>query len=303
LRQIDIKEQNIRPITFSSDGRYLAGILGPSIAVWDTTTGKQLRTIPCPRGFPTSMRFSPDGRTLVATNAQQQEPVRLLEIATGQLRLEVSGHAGAVKGFAFSPDGRLFATGSDDTTALLWDLRALSLAGSPAIAELTPKTLDILWTNLSGDSPAAYKAVARLSGFPKETVAFLGSRLSPVEAKELDKLIVKLDDDDFETRESATNQLIALGTAAEPAVRKALVSAPSAEARVRLGNILESLKKGAEGNTNHLSQIRALEVLEAIGTPEARKLVEGLAKGAELAELTVEAKATLARMERKAHRE
>ncbi len=127
--------------------------------------------------------------------------------------------------------------------------------------------------------------------------------MSPVEAKQLDKLIAKLDDDEFEVRESATKELIALGAAAEPAMRKALSGAPSAEARVRLENILGQLTKGAEGNKNRLGLLRALEVLETIGTPEARKLVEGLAKGADLAELTVEAKATLARMERKARRE
>ncbi len=301
LRQIAIKENNTRPLTFSSDGRYLAGILGNAIAVWDTTTGKEIRNIPCPRGFPTSMRFSPDGRTLAVTNAQ--EPVRLCEIATGQSRLEVSGHAGPVKGFTFSADGRLFATGSDDTTALIWDLRALSLAGIANRTELTPKTLDTLWTDLSGDSPVAYKALARLSGFPKETVAFLGSRLSPVEGKQLDKLIAKLDDDDFDTRESSTKELSALGMAAEPAMRKALASAPSAEARVRLENLLGQLEKGAEGNKNRLGLLRALEVLETIGTAEAQKLVQGLAKGAELAELTVEARATLTRMEGKARHE
>jgi WD40 repeat protein len=301
LRQIDIKEKNTRPLTFSSDGRSLAGILGNAIAVWDTTSGKQIRSIPCPRGFPTRMSFTSDGRTLVVTHVEGS--VSLLEIATGQSRLEVSGHAGPVKGFAFSPDGRLFATGSDDTTALVWDLRALALARSPAVAELTPKTLDTLWTDLSGDAPTAYKAVARLSGFPKESVAFLGSRLGPVETKQLDKLIAKLDDDDFDTRESATNELIGLGAAAEPALRKALAGAPSAEARVRLENILALLVKGAETNKNRLGLMRALEVLETIGTPEAQKLVESLAKGAELAEQTVEAKATLARMERKARRD
>ncbi len=138
-------------MTLSSDGRYLAGVLANGIGVWDTATGKEVRQISCPQNYSVQLRFSPDGRTLAVVNAQ--EPLRLWEIASGQSRLQVSGHAGPVKGFAFSSDGQLLATGSDDTTALLWDLRALSLAGTPNIAELTPKTLDTLWTDLSGDAP------------------------------------------------------------------------------------------------------------------------------------------------------
>ncbi len=301
LRQIGLKENGARPLTLSSDGRYLAGVMANSIAIWDTATGKELRQLPHPRGYAVRFGFSPDCRTLAVSS--DEEPLRLWEIASGESRLEVSGHAGPIKVFAYSPEGRFFATGSDDTTALFWDLHALSLAGTAGVAELTPKSLDKLWTDLCGDAPAAYKAVARLSEFPKETIVFLGGRLRPVEVKQLDKLIAKLDDDDFDTREAATNELIALGAAAETALRKALAGAPSAEARVRIENILAQLKKGAEANKNRLGLLRALEVLETIGTPEARKLVESLAKGAELAELTVEARGTLARMERKSRRE
>ena len=41
------------------------------------------------------------------------------------------------------------------------------------------------------------------------------------------------------------------------------------------------------------------EVLETIGTPEARQIVAALAKGAQAARLTREAKGTLARMIRR----
>ena len=45
--------------------------------------------------------------------------------------------------------------------------------------------------------------------------------------------------------------------------------------------------------------IRALELLEQLGTPEARTLLQTLAKGAPNADLTREAKAILDRLERR----
>ncbi len=46
----------------------------------------------------------------------------------------------------------------------------------------------------------------------------------------------------------------------------------------------------------HWGQLRALEVLEHIGTAEARSLLEDLAKGVPEARLTREAKASLTRL-------
>jgi WD40 repeat protein len=41
------------------------------------------------------------------------------------------GHDGPVHDIAFSPDGKILASGSDDTTIILWDLQSRQRIGDP----------------------------------------------------------------------------------------------------------------------------------------------------------------------------
>jgi hypothetical protein len=78
-------------------------------------------------------------------------------------------------------------------------------------------------------------------------------------------------------------------------MREALTGKPSLEMRRRLKELLDPLESGTL-SSEQLSALRALEVLEHIGKPEAQKVLKTLADGASAARLTREAKASWERL-------
>ena len=284
-------------LTPSPDGRLLAAVENDGVHVWETATGAELYRFGGPSSWPTRLAFSPDSRTL-ALFGEEGSAAKLWEVATGKLRLTVGGHVGAVRGAAFSPDGRLLATGGDDTTALLWDWRALALLGRPVPAELSAKRLDELWDDLSGtDAEAALRAEALMARAPGHAVPYLKEPRGPrrgAEPRQAHRTARRRRLRGAREGDRATDRA---GCGAETAVRKAAGNG-SAEVRLRATRILERLEKGNADDTQRLRGLRALEVLETIGTPAARRVIEDIGKGATEAELTRAAKAALERLER-----
>jgi hypothetical protein len=81
-----------------------------------------------------------------------------------------------------------------------------------------------------------------------------------------------------------------------PALRKALAGDPPLEVKRRLEVLLEKME-GVSLPPETLRSVRAVEVLEYIGTAEARAIVERLARdGVAEARLTRETAAALRRM-------
>jgi len=217
-------------------------------------------------------------------------------VAGGKLLAEWSGHRAAVKALAFSPKADLLISGAADTTALLWDVAALLRDLKPHPAALKSEQLDAFWTDLaSDDAERAFRAINALAKSGDQAVALLKKNLQPVTGERVAKLIAWLDDDDFATREKARSELARLGKNVEPALRRALADNPSAEVQKRLDDLLKALAERrvvpevARG-------LRGVEVLETIGSAEAREVLRGLTKGVPEAELTVEAKAALERL-------
>jgi hypothetical protein len=78
-------------------------------------------------------------------------------------------------------------------------------------------------------------------------------------------------------------------------LRKALAGEVTAEVRKHLEELLDPVAYRVL-TPESLHVLRGVEVLEQIGTPEARRLLETLAAGARAARLTEEAQAALRRL-------
>jgi hypothetical protein len=89
---------------------------------------------------------------------------------------------------------------------------------------------------------------------------------------DLDRIFTDLDSDAFKIREKASRELAAFGVSAVPGVRERLKRRPSAEVRRRAAAFLDQFDPA------ELSPLRAVELLEHIGTPAAKELLVGLEK-------------------------
>ncbi len=200
---------------------------------------------------------------------------------------------------AYSPDGTLLVTGGTDRIALVWDLFGLRTWDQKK-AEFTREDVDRLWAELAdADAGKAFRAMKVLRANGAQAERFLKERLRPAAAsdpKKIARLIADLDQDDFAARESATKQLSELGDLAEPALRAALNDKPSADKRRRLDELLKRLDPS--NSPELLRGVRAVEVLESLGTSEAWQVLQALAEGAAGARLTREANAALKRGKR-----
>jgi hypothetical protein len=145
-----------------------------------------------------------------------------------------------------------------------------------------------------------------LAAAPRQAGPLLKDRLRPAPGKPLSaaalaRLIAQLDDDDFDARERAQAALEKEGESAEPALVKALAGEAPPERKRRVRDLLARLRP-RKVPADMIRPLRAVEVLEWIATPEARKVLARLAGGRPDAILTREAKASLLRLKRTAHK-
>jgi len=245
------------------------------------------------------LAFSPDGRLLAAALS---DGTMSIWDAAGQALAEVKGERGGFHSIAFSPDGKTIFTGGSDTTVTLWDVEEILGQAKPPLGPLSPAELDELWKRLGDpDASEAAKTMRRLQRVPEPAVRLLRQRLQPiatVEAKRVEQLVAELEDERFEVRRRAADELSKLAELAEPFLRKRLEKKPPLDVQQRVQTLIDK-SAGFITDPDKVRSIRAVELLERIGAAEAQDLLRELARGAREARLTIAARAALDRLVRR----
>jgi WD40 repeat protein len=283
---------------FSPDGTWLIGRTRNrpnttyNLIIADTELAALSLTLKEDARNTTGIVFSPNGRLMAVLNRDGR--VQLWEVPSGLLLWEFTAHRfqgnpsasmpSQLGGAVFFPDGWRLAIGQADTTVLVWDLAEL-VPGAMARAKLLDQgDLEKLWSDLeSASGYAVFRAQALLAGAKDKTVAFLKARLEPtppLAQEHLAKLLADLDGQ-FAVREPAVKELTALGDTVEQQLRAHLKKSQPLEVQRRMEWLLDTLHKSNFRFPNpKLRVLRAISVLERIGTPDARRLLEILAGGA-----------------------
>ncbi len=282
----------LRHISFSPDSCSLALMRSDcTVCLVSTATGREVRRFrQCRDALTAPPAFTRDGRLLLTAVG---DLLQVWEVATGGEVCRHRGHKGDIRELVVAADGRRVATVSRDHTILVWDLEHLVAAEGAFDADALSRDL------ASPDAVRGRRAIETLAGERAQALAMLRQHAKPVAAPDSAQVaqwIADLGSDDFDRRNRAASALERLAELAGPALRKAAATAATLEARRRIEGLLQKLEDSGPLTGERLRTVRVVQVLESIATPEARKVLEPLARGAAGARLTIEARAALERL-------
>jgi hypothetical protein len=238
------------------------------------------------------LAWSPDGRTIASGGHDNM--VRLWETRSSKEVVSFGGHKDLVWSVAWSPDAKRLVSGSTDRTCLVWQL-----CRQRPLPDLAREELTTLWQALADeDARRAHRAAWSLVAASGSAVRLLNEHLVPVPSPNpmhVGSLIVDLDSEKPSVRENASTELEKLGATVETSLRSELARMPSLEVRRRIERLLARMRNYSP---EALRLMRAVEVLEHIGTDEAKRTLTGLGNGAPESPVTQEARASLRRLSR-----
>jgi RNA polymerase sigma factor (sigma-70 family) len=123
---------SIDNVAFSPDGRTIVMQQDYDLVVFDAATGSMIRSIKGPRTdrWHAQFQFSPDGKAVGVLSVENNPPravrLHLIDFASGKLIRDFDGDLQSIVAFAFSPDGKLLASGGyenerDNYFIRIWD--------------------------------------------------------------------------------------------------------------------------------------------------------------------------------------
>jgi WD40 repeat protein len=284
------------PAVFSPDGRLLVHADATLLHIWELASDRErLKASRAPVGI-RSIAVSADGRLVFLGGTAGELIVH--DAWDGKELRKIAAHSGGIRALTLSPDNRYLLTTGDDGTGLVWEMAKFIPS---AVPRAEPSADEIKgWINdLSEFDPArAATAIRGLSAAPVAALSALKEKLeAPGEPaiKQISKLIEQLDDNRFKVRDAAMKELEKRGVEARSALEEALKKSPSEDARQRIEKLLKNIQGGTVG-VEQMREMRIVEVLERMGTPEARRFLAGLAERKDSSALSHEARWVLKRL-------
>jgi hypothetical protein len=189
--------------------------------------------------------------------------------------------------------------------AILPGVLALLLTGTASL-QAAPPDLEAIWKDLTQNDDAgskkAWQGMHAMIESPRQAVPFLKERVKPVprpDQKRIDRCVADLDSRNFRTRERAVKELEEFGQLAIPSLDRTLAEKTlSLDARKHAEELAVKLNRTVLSG-DELRSLRAVEVLERIGSPDAVAVLRNLADGGEGAALTEQARKALSRLARR----
>jgi WD40 repeat protein len=114
------KPIGVNSVAWSPDGKFVASASDDRMVhLWDSATGKEIRSCAGHQDRVRCVAWSPDGNTLAS--ASEDKTIRLWNPSTGKDVRSCVGHEDWVTYVAWSADSKTLASASSDRTVRLWD--------------------------------------------------------------------------------------------------------------------------------------------------------------------------------------